>query len=233
MAVGCSHGDLAHPDIIKQVLKFKKDFDPKIRFELGDLIDTAAFRTGARGTKDESRPLAPDYNSAVRWLQRYEPTHVSWGNHDHRLVELADSSNAIVAHAASTLWNGLQDETKRLHAETVEYDYERNWFYEGGTYWGHGFWYGEHALRDHAEYLGGPVVMAHLHVAQQQEGRTRVNSRSFCVGTLGDIDQFGYARRRRNTSRWNHGVVFGEMCETEAVLWLASAPKGGQLRFPI
>jgi len=233
MAVGCSHGDIADRGIQQQVIDFRKRYRPEIRFELGDVIDTAAFRAGARGTKDEARPVAPDFLAGREWLLRYEPTHIAWGNHDARLQEMIDSPSAVTAHAASTLWGDLQQTAAKLKAKTVDYDYERNWFHVGGTYWGHGFWFNEAAVRDHAEYLGGPVVMAHLHVPQSVQGRTRAWTESFCVGTLGDIDKFSYARRRRATSRWAHGVVWGEVCETEAKLWLARCQPGGTLRFPI
>ena len=42
MAVGCTHGHLIHPKLRKQVLAFRKAFNPQIRVDLGDLIDTAA-----------------------------------------------------------------------------------------------------------------------------------------------------------------------------------------------
>lgn len=232
MAVGCTHGDLIHPSIRKQVLAFKKDFSPEIRFELGDVVDTAAFRSGARGTPSEGRAVAPDFSAAERWIQDYEPTHITWGNHDHRLVELSDSPNAILAHAAASLWETLQRAARQIGAKTRPYDLDHNWFELGGHFWGHGFWYNEASVRDHAEFLGGPVVMAHLHVPQEVRGRTRIPTTSYCVGTLGDIEKFTYARRRRATSRWGHGVVFGEVCQNAARLWLASASKGGRLYFP-
>jgi hypothetical protein len=232
MAVGCTHGELAHAGIQEQVLKFCKAFKPEIRMDLGDVLDTAAFRRGAKGTPDEARDPAPDYWAAVRWIERYEPTHIAWGNHDVRLLDLAESPNGIIAHAASSLWHSLQDTAAKIKAKTVPYDFEKGWFELGGTFWGHGYWYNEQALRDHAEYLGGPVVMAHIHTPQELVGRTRRPSKSYCVGTLADIDKLSYARRRRATSRWGHGLVFGEISDTESRLWLASCPKGEKLHFP-
>jgi hypothetical protein len=233
MAVGCTHGDLGNKDIQKQVLKFKDDFKPHVRFDLGDIVDTAAFRTGAVGTPDETHDVENDYLHAIQWLKKYQPTHISWGNHDDRLPHLMSHPNALISYAAGQVWHHLQDTTKELKALTVPYDYEHGWFEMGGHYWGHGYWYNMQAVRDTAEYLGGPVVMAHLHHPEQTPGRTRKGSTSYCVGTLADIDSMKYARRRRATSRWGHGVVFGEICDTEAQLWLASCPKGGSLRFPM
>lgn len=235
MAVGCSHGHLAHPGIRKQVLAFKERWKPEIRFDLGDIVDTAAFRAGASGGTgaDAAEPIDPDFSMAERWLQMYEPTHLSWGNHDWRLMEWTNSPNAIVAHAASSLWERLQKQIRTLKTKTREYDIERNWFEMGGYFFGHGFFYNEAAVRDHAEYLGGPVVMAHLHAPQMVQGRTRIFSPSYCVGTLANIDQMNYARRRRATSRWGQGVVFGEISDRSAKLWLSQCEPGGTLPFPI
>lgn len=233
MAIGCSHGELANANIQKQVLEFRDRFKPEVRFELGDIVDTAAFRSGSRGTPDEGKAIEPDEFSAISWLQRYEPTHIAWGNHDARLVELTHSPNAIVSYAASSLWSKLTDCAGKLKARTKEYDYEHGWFEIGGYFWGHGYWFNEAAVRDHAEYLGGPVVMAHLHRTVQENGRTRKDTPSFCVGTLADVDSMKYARRRRATARWRHGVVFGEVSDRSAQLWLASCPKGGSLKFPL
>jgi hypothetical protein len=233
MAVGCSHGELANREVLDQILAFKDRYKPQLRFDLGDIVDTAAFRSGARGTPDEAKRPEPDEFSALRWMQDYAPNFISWGNHDWRLVELQASPNAIISYAASTLWNKLTDQARKLKARTVDYDLEHGWFSVGGTYWGHGYFYNEAALRDHAEYLGGPVVMAHLHRTIQENGRTRENSRSFCTGTLADVDSMKYARRRRATSRWQAGCVFGEVSDRSSHLWLVSAKKGEKLVFPL
>ncbi len=232
MAAGCSHGDLSHGPSQKEVLRIRKAFDPEIRFELGDVLDTAAFRHGAKGTKDEQTDPGADFRAGIAWLLKYEPTHIAWGNHDARLVELADSPNGIIAHAAATLWHDLQDTAAKLKARTVPYRLDKGWFEKGGRYWGHGYFYGENAVRDHAEYLGKPVVMAHLHAPQEVNGRTREWTDSFCCGMLADIDKLTYAHRRRATARWGQGFVIGEICDTDARLWLVKCPPGEKLRLP-
>lgn len=232
MAVGCTHGELANKEIQKQVLAFKHRYQPEVVLDLGDVVDTTPFRGGAHGSADESKEVEPDELAAVNWLLQYEPTHLSWGNHCWRLIEAMNSPNALVAHAAKCVWRELQGTLKTLKTKTVPYVADKNWFEIGGTYWGHGFWYGEHAVRDTAEYLGGPVVMAHLHRPHMVSGRTRKWTQSYCVGTLADIDKLKYAERRRATALWGHGVVFGEVSADKAQLWLASCEKNGELRFP-
>lgn len=232
LAVGCSHGDLAHPDRLSEVLAFKQTFQPKHVIELGDVIDTAAFRSGAKGTKDETVPVSDDRMAAIRWIEAYQPTVITWGNHCNRLVNWMGHPNAIVADCARMTWNALNDAAARVGALTIPYDIDEGWYSLGGVYWGHGYMFNEQFVRDHAEMLGGPCVIAHGHVPQQVPGRVRGSQPSFCVGMLGDRKKMNYARLRRNTSRWNAGAVWGEICENESRLWLASAQGHGPIQFP-
>lgn len=232
VASGCSHGDLIDPIRRAEVLAFKQRFKPERTFELGDVVDTAAFRHGARGSRDETTPIQPDKMAAVSWLEEYEPDRVAWGNHCWRLVEWMGHHNAIVSAAAGGVWNELQHTVAKLKAQTRPYHIQHGWFHEGGVFWGHGYMFNQNAVRDHAEMLGGRVVMAHLHTPEQVPGRVIGAGSSFCVGTLADVDKMTYADRNRSKVRWGAGVVFGEMCETESVLWLASAKPGEPLRFP-
>jgi hypothetical protein len=232
VAVGCTHGDLADTKRLNEVMAFVRRFDPHYRFELGDLIDTAAFRSGSKGTKDEAHPIEPDKIAGVEWIKRYKPTHLSWGNHCWRLVEWRTHYNAVLAYAAGVVWNALEDATRDVGALTVPYHIKQGWFYLGGYAWGHGYMYNESAVRDHAEMTGSPVVMAHLHRALQERGRTLTEKPSFCVGTLMDVDKAHYAERRRATTRWGAGVVFGEICKEDSYLWIATGQTGEPIHFP-
>ena len=232
MAVGCTHGNLVSPQARADALAFKDRFRPEVRFDLGDMSDTACFRSGAAGTKDESVSPRDDHQAALEWMEEYEPTHVAWGNHDWRIYELMSHPKAIVAELARKLWCEQQEMVAALHAETRPYDIEAGWFYMGGHAWGHGYMFNLFAVRDHAEMIGLPVVIAHLHAPQQIEGRTITDTSSFCVGGLVDDRNLGYGRRRRNSLTHGHGVVYGEISDTEARLWLARSPNGQPIQFP-
>lgn len=232
MAIGCSHGDLIHPQARADALAFRKRFKPDVRFHLGDLVDTACFRSGAAGTKDEARSPRDDMAAARDLLAEYEPTHLAWGNHDWRLAELSTHPKAIISMLAGELWSRLNDQARALKCRTVPYDIEEGWFHIGGAHWGHGYMYNMQAVRDHSEMCGGPVVMAHLHTPQQVEGRTIKDSPSFCVGALADDKQLTYGRRRRNSLTHGHGIVFGEMTDKESRLWLIRAANGKPLAIP-
>jgi hypothetical protein len=233
VAIGCTHGDLAHPERLNEVIAFCDRFKPEIRFDLGDIMDTAAFRSGSRGTKDEAQPIAPDNLAAIEWLRRYQPTHIAWGNHDWRLVEWQGHPNAALSFAASTVWACLQDEVRKLHAWQVPYHITKGWFQMGGYFWGHAYMFGENATRDHAEMLGGPVAHAHTHRAETSHGRTLYDSASFSVGTLADVEKMHYADRQRSKTRWGAGALFGEMCETESRLWLARNKTHEEMDVPV
>jgi len=230
MAVGCSHGDLVHPEIRKQVLEFRKRFAPEIRFELGDMTDTTAFRSGAHGTKDETRSTRDDEAAAVGWLREYEPTHIAWGNHDWRLHEAMENPKAIVRDLAAKIWGNITKAAGK--AKTVPYDIKHGWHYLGGRAWGHGFMYNLHAVRDHAEMVGAPVVMAHLHAPQMVEGRTVRDTPSFCVGAMADDENLTYGRRRRNSLTHGHGIVYGEISGEESHLWLLRSENGELIHLP-
>lgn len=233
MAVGCSHGDLVHPGIRKQVLAFKAKFAPEVRFELGDLIDTACFRGGAAGTADEAKDPRDDHAAALRWMSEYEPTHITYGNHDWRLYALRTHPKAIVAALAGNMWDTIVAKAKSLRAKTAPYDIEHGAIELGGTAWLHGMVYNMQAVRDTAEMYGMPIVMAHLHTPQQVEGRTVKATPSFCVGAMADDERLEYGRRKRNSLTHSHGVIFGEVSDSRCKLWLARAPKNGTpIEFP-
>jgi len=233
VAIGCTHGNLVHPLVLDSVMAFSDRYKPEIRIHLGDLLETTAFRSGARGTKDESVEIAPDYAAGIDLIKRWEPTHITWGNHDVRLLELATNPSAIVSHAAGTLWNQLVATAEEVGAKTRPYDVINGWFEIGAHSWGHGYMYNVSAVRDHAEMLGRRCVIAHIHRPEMSRARTINQEPSYCVGTLANIERMHYARRRRATTQWGHGCVFGEVSEGRSQLWLASSAPGQQIRFPL
>ena len=232
MAIGCTHGDMIHPQHYADAMEFMRQFRPQVRFHLGDLVDTACFRGGAVGSKDECRSPRDDMSAAARLIEEYRPTHLAWGNHDWRLYDLMSHPKAIVATLAGQLWTDLTGRLEKIKCRTVPYDIQDGWFHEGGCAWGHGFMFSMQAIRDHAEMMGKPVVMAHLHHPHQTDGRTVHDTPSFCVGALADDRQLTYGRRRRQSLTHGPGIVYGEMAEEESHLWLIRAENGKPMRFP-
>lgn len=228
MSVGCSHGHLADKTALRKVLEFKRKWNPHKTFEHGDLIDTAAFRSGAQGSKDECEHTEPDRFAARDWLLQYEPNVILWGNHDWRVWELANHPNAIVSLAATTVRDELTGIARKLKAETRDYNIETGWYSWGGVLYGHGYMFALGAIKDHARKFGRCVI-AHLHRtgSEAAEG-INPNIRCYCTGYLGDRTKFGYAHRRPAFLQWNWGIVYGESTDNDSVIWMAEGPRGSE-----
>lgn len=216
MATGCLHSVYACREYQRNVRAFKRDFKPDRHIELGDVLDTACLRGGARGTKDEAEPLEPDVRAALNWIREMEPSDWMLGNHDTRVVELIDHPSAIVAELSRRLWADMQAAAGSVRCKIHHYDIETGWLRVGDMFMGHGFMYNVNALRDHVEMVGGKVVMAHLHHAHMFRGRSLRSPWGMCVGLGGDPQKMHYSRRRRNTLTWSHGLGYGEYCDDDS-----------------
>lgn len=230
VAVGCSHGHLADKKALETVLKFNKIFKPEIRIHLGDFTDQTAFRSGAAGTKDETVSIEDDLHSGLNFLKRYAPTILLNGNHEIRLWKCANHHNQLISRAASSVINDIRVFVAKNKIQYLEeYSINNSWVQLGNYKLIHGWMYNENALRDHAEHFGN-VIMAHLHVAGEVSGRRSDRPKGFCTGTLANINSMDYASGRRSTSRWSHGLVYGETNGKETHVWLSSGnvhEKGG------
>ena len=225
LAVGCSHGDLIDPNASAAVLAFKDKYKPHTTVHLGDFLDTAAFRGGAKGTEDESREIAPDFNAGLTFIKKLRPQIILNGNHEARLWRLANHHNAIVSECAQGLIERIRTAAAICKAEYVE-DWSIRAYRTLGNYKVmHGYMYGENACRDHAEAHGN-VIFAHTHRAGMAKGRRDDNPTGYCVGTLSNIPNMDYAAARRSTLSWAGGFVWGEYCDTQTVCWIHEQPQG-------
>ncbi|MEN6534621.1 MAG: hypothetical protein ABFD89_13215 [Bryobacteraceae bacterium] len=217
MATGCLHSVYACREYQRNVRAFKKDFRPDRHIELGDVLDTACLRGGARGTKDETEPLEPDVRAALNWIREMEPSDWMLGNHDTRVVELIDHPSAIVAELSRRLWADMQAAAGSVKCKIHHYDIETGWLTLGNTDFGHGFMYNVNAVRDHVEMRrGNNVVMAHVHKPEFVPGRVIGAPWGICVGLGADPRKMKYARRRRQTLAWGHGLAYGYFCDNDS-----------------
>lgn len=235
LVCGCSHGHLEDRSAIDTVLKFSDGWKPHTRIHLGDAIDTAPFRSGAAGTKDEAVSLSDDTAAGVRLLYDYRPTHFFNGNHEDRLWKNMDHFQSIRAECAKALVGEIRKVVNKLkcwHTEIYSITDPRSILTLGDTKFLHGFMYNENAIRDHAEHFG-KCVIAHLHTPGEGHGRRDDHPVATCVGFLADVEKLSYAKTRRATARWNHGFVWGEYSAKECVLWLAKRNQNGSWRLPL
>lgn len=224
LAVGCSHGSKINASAADAIIKFRESRKFKTVIHLGDFLETSCFRSGAKGTSDESEPIEPDLDAGCRFLQRLRPTIVLNGNHEIRPWKLQGHHNAIVSECAMSVVSRLRKQMKALHA-----DYEESWsirsFRTLGNYkFMHGYIFNENSCRDMAETEGN-VVFAHTHRAGMAKGRRSDSPTGVCVGTLSDIPNMDYANSRRATHAWSGGACFGEYCDDRLVPFLYEQPQ--------
>jgi hypothetical protein len=117
--------------------------------------------------------------------------------------------------------------TTELHAELVPYRVSDGWRMVGDTAFGHGYMYGENAVRDTVEMLGRPIVMGHVHTIQSQPGRVLGAPTGYSAGLLADIQSLEYAQRRRATLRWRNGWIYGYYTSKRAEIHEHRSPRVG------
>lgn len=229
MAVGCSHGNRANAKALEAVLRFREAYKPKEVIHLGDAYDLASLRAGALGNGNDG-DAADDYLSDIdegrKFLNALRPTVFTLGNHEERAKRYLGHHNAVVRGFAEAVWQRMVEPINRHCRVFVEQHsvLPEGWFQLGGFAWGHGTLFSENFLRDSAETWGNCVV-AHAHRAGVAYGRRSDNPVAFSPGTLADLPAMEYAHKRRGTLAWSHGIVFGEVTDTTAHLYLHQWPQ--------
>ncbi len=155
------------------------------------------------------------------------------GNHEDRIPKLQASPNEIIKTAANAVMADLTDLIcKRLKAKLTPYDIDAGWLRFGDTDFGHGYPYGENALRDTA-ILRGKCVIAHLHTPGQVCVKRSDGATGYCVGWLGDKARMKYAKTQASRSRWCNAFAWGEYCHNETIVRLEKRCVNGEWRLPL
>ncbi len=231
MGIGCSHGYLIDPLARKAVLKFAQDYKPEFKFHLGDWIDTTAFRSGAKGTKDETSDVDYDLLEGNNFIKEYKPQILLGGNHEGRVWSLCDHHNAILKSLACRVRQEILDMAQDIGAKFIPYKGVWSMVPFGNFKLTHGYMYGENACRDMAE-VHGNIMFAHIHRAGMMNGRRDDNPMGICVGTLSDIPNMDYANTRKSTLAWSQGFVWGEYSDDLVQPFLYNKLQGAEWILP-
>jgi hypothetical protein len=204
---------------------------------LGDFLDTAALRSGALGTKDETAEIAPDMTSGLQFLEALRPDVILCGNHEDRIWNLAEHYNAVKSYLAKQCISSIESKARKLGAKLIPYTYKQAWQVADIAFL-HGTIYGENAVRDTAEVYApcnGKVVFAHSHRAGVARGRRGDNPLGLNTGTLMDIASAGYAKLRKSTLSWTQGFVWGVYDERKgrSHLWLHDNGQANEWHLPV
>ena len=126
LIVGDSHGDHQDYPAIDAVLRFKKKFKPNHLVHLGDNWDFACLRKGA-SIEERALSTADDFEQGCEFVKSYfsgkaKSKIFMMGNHDHRIIEAMESTNAMTADHAATLYKYMRRLFKGLGVTVHEWD---------------------------------------------------------------------------------------------------------------
>jgi len=223
LALGCSHGYLSDPVALKAILDFKSAYKPDTVLHLGDAIDTTAFRSGAKGSADESSPVEPDLEAGLNFIRELAPHYYLCGNHEDRLWNLQFSPNALVSELAIRVIADIETTCDSLHCQLIPWHYKQH-IKLGNYSFMHGTIFSENCARDMAEVWGN-CIFAHAHRAGMAKGRRVDNPTGICVGHLMQPTLAHYAKARKSTYAWSQGFAWGEYSDTRTVAWLHEQPQ--------
>lgn len=211
LVVSCSHGAHMDKESANAVLKFKRDYKPHKTIHLGDFLDLSAFM-GSHLDKGKGDEIEPDLNQGIDFVNELEPDLLFMGNHEDRIWNLEQHGSELIRWAAKQVRVKIEKLAKSLHAELIPYTgtFDPNSCrLIGGTAFLHGYMFSEQACRDHAEMIGRPIVMGHVHKLIRQPGRCHGAPEGISVGCLASIPAMHYAKNRRATASWDNGFAFG------------------------
>lgn len=230
VAVGCNHGYWADPRALTGALAFVKAYQPDTRIHLGDYTDTTSFRTGA-SMKDHAGDLMEDIGVGIDFLKKYEPTHLLNGNHDIRLWESLNDPNAQRRAIAKEIVGRIEKAVGPIKF-VRDYKIRKSVLTFGDATACHGWMYGENAIRDHAAHFG-KCMMAHLHKVASHKASRYGGPTAYCCGYLGDEEKFEYADRRRASSQWSQGLLWGVYSHKDCLIWPYEANREGNWIIPV
>lgn len=204
---------------MKELLTFKEFWRPHWMICLGDIWDTTAWRSGAMGGGEINEDIDYQFEEGKAVLRQLEPTHVFEGNHDERPKRYLTHWDARVRKAAQECLRDMHDLiVGELKAEYVPYHIKDGWRRMGSHAVGHGYMINEHALKAHAEMCRMPVIIGHIHKLDSMRTRQLGAPKSYSAGLIADIDALAYATKRRATTAWSNGWLFGEFNETTTTI---------------
>lgn len=207
--VGCSHGDLIDPSAESAVLAFIKNWKPKWRVHLGDFLDLRALRKKA-DPDERQEGIQWDYQEGFRFLDAYKPTHLTLGNHDHRIWRAASelSVHGVLAEAMRKLAEDTEDRFRKMRVEWRQWGVEQYMQLPmGGPKFLHGYrstMYPAKALYENY----GPSICAHVHKPDHHEARHIDGGKAYTVGTLADIKRMTYADAHPAKLGWRQSFLY-------------------------
>lgn len=226
MVVSDNHGELADIGACRTALEFARYFKPTIRVHAGDCWDFRWLRRSAN--EDERRAgSGDDIGSGLDFIKQYRPTHFLQGNHEVRIFDAMESTNARVSELATLLWGQIA-----AHLDgVIQFPYcKRKGVLRIADYsFVHGFRAGMYAVKQTGAAYG-KVVMGHLHRPTKEPIERHEDTYAYCCGCLCLLDM-SYNRAQQGTLAQKHGFMYGWIVNNR-IRWVQAECTDGLWTFP-
>ena len=203
LVIGDIHEPVSHPGYLQFCQDLYEQWDCNSVLFIGDVVDWHAVSFHAHhpeapGPKDEFNQA---YVGVQKWVEAFPEAKVCIGNHDERLIRIAEDSNipAKFLRDYREIWNTPGWDWQVEHQVDDVY-------YFHGTGMG-----GMHPAFNAMKKMLMSVVMGHCHTAAGIKWAANPNRRIFGMDTGCGIDDraiaFAYGRHMRQRSMLSAGVV--------------------------
>lgn len=228
---GDVHGDHHDGRAVDALLKFKEDFKPQHLIMLGDIWDFAALRKGASAI-ERSINCKQDFDDGCGFLKKFfkgraKTKTVTWGNHDHRIVEAMDSPCGVTSDFGVDKYNEIKRLFKKLGI--TDYRWDTAVVFELYPFrFIHGMTSALNAMGVNARAYAGKfpcVVTGHNHFAGYWREPSYDRKEGFSCPCLCSLKP-DYARRNIRKLRMSRGWIYGWFDKDDYQLYIAEERDG-------
>lgn len=189
-----NHGHQYDEDTVSTVFKFIDIWKPHDRVHGGDNWNFAGLRKGA-SEEEKAESMEDDFDDGMEFLNKLRPTHITWGNHDYRIFDLASHGTGATGDLARRVVRSIEEATRKFKCETKPYDSRYGILdYAKNLKIAHGYYHNvNHSMSMAFSY--GNIMYGHNHTFQQSRVSTLEVRIAQSVGCLCDINMdFEHAR---------------------------------------
>ncbi len=204
--VSDTHGDQIDPAASEAFFKFLKLYKPEIRIHGGDFLDVRPFRRGA-DEEEKRESMLVDLKCGREFIEQLKPTHLTLGNHDIRLWDMAEASKGPLSDFSTQIVSELEELFRSIGCNTV-IPYDKSKILEiGKLKCVHGFAHGVTAARKMASVYGS-ILFGHTHSIQSHSVEGLSNRVAMNTGCLCKINM-DYNRANLGSMSQRHGWAYG------------------------
>ncbi len=226
------HGDMQDKETCDVLWRFIDQWNPQLRFCLGDVWDFRPMRNGA-SNEEKSESMSADFQMGMSWLERFfgcsGEKYLNLGNHDARPYEWAHNRRGVERDFAAEKLTLIESEFARLGINWVPYHKRDGVIKVGHLRLIHGFHCGVYAARQ-AALIYGSCLMGHTHSVDEHHIPGLERRACRIIGALCRLDM-DYNARQPNTLRQANGFAYGAINTLNGsyVTWQAESYDGGWL----